>query len=142
MRRNFSCYTMETNNCNILELVIFFISLPTDISCFRITNCGSNKIKDINMSQNNKSIIEYDHSASMILNQPNRLEIWCESDSWFSECTLSHKPNRCNASLENFKPYQQTKNHMEAYKDFEKTNRHMCKFVVQKTFDCSGNILS
>ena len=121
-------------------LSLLFITVATNVSCFRIINCGSNKIREIaqrTVSQNNKSVIEYSDNLTLS-NQPN-LEIWCESDCWFSECTLSHQPN--SNCLRNLEPYEQTKNHMEAYKDFENNKQHICKFVVDKNFGCTGNIV-
>ena len=144
---------MEINIYMVLKLVAFYMTLAREVSSFRIINCGSNKISnikgEIDSLRNTKSIIELrkdeDNSVTpIVLNQQIGLELWCESDCWFSQCTLSQEPKipfSCKSPFGAVKPYKDTKNLMESYKDFNRTKKHVCKFVVEKSFDCTGNML-
>ena len=58
--------------------------------CFRIINCGSNKIKTIEnhrIRANNETILNVTEDSTTITN----IEIWCRADHIFNECLLEHE---------------------------------------------------
>ena len=64
--------------------------------CFRIINCGSNKIQTIEnhrIKANNETIINVTDESATIKN----IEIWCRADHIFNECLLEHKKEYSSA---------------------------------------------
>ena len=126
----------------MLGLILLYNLLLTSVSCFRIINCGNSKTSDRTSLQNNKSLIKFSvYDSPIQINQPDRVELWCESDCWFSECTLTHSPNTlfgCNYNNAKIEEIHQIKTKEDAYKGFSTSKRHICRFDVQKSFDCSG----
>jgi hypothetical protein len=132
---------MEINYCVIfLKLFcLYLLTFPSFVDCFKITNCGSNKLFP-SREISNKSVVQFNSNTSPIpINQKNRVELWCESDCWYSECTLTHVPNKqfgCDIETEGHEEIHTE----EVDGDFGDSKRHVCKFVLDKIFDCPGNV--
>ena len=93
-------------NTFILSILIsLLISYP--ISSFKILDCGNSKTTKINVTQDNKNVVEYKDPSSMIsINGTDKVELWCETDCWFSKCILTQQSNNvqdCESSEEPFR---------------------------------------
>ena len=88
-----------------------------------------------------KNIVYFDRNKSPIrIGESESVELWCESDCWFSECTLEHDPNikfGCNLPATR---YEQTVTRERSYKLFDKFHSHRCQFKIEKVFNCTGNM--
>ena len=88
-----------------------------------------------------KSIVYFDRNKSPIrIGESESVELWCESDCWFSECTLEHDPNTkfgCNLPATR---YEQTVTRERSYELFAKFHSHRCQFKIEKVFNCTGNM--
>ena len=136
---------MGINYCTIFFKLFFlyFATFPSFVDCFKIVKCGSNKLLP-SVIINNKSVVQFDSNTSPIkINQTDQIELWCESDCWFSECKLTHVPNTqfgCGTETEDYEQIVTEKEAVERFGDSK--GRHECKFILNKTFDCSGNAMS
>ena len=81
------------------------MSYPT--LSFKIIDCGNSKTTKINVTQDNKKGVEYKDPSSMIsINGTDKVELWCETDCWFSKCILTQQSNNvqdCESSEEPFR---------------------------------------
>ena len=136
---------MKSKTHNLLILITFYLLVSNFAFCFRITKCGGGKMKEIitdhGKDSDGKGIVYFDRNKSPIRNgESESVELWCESDCWFSECTLEHDPNTefgCNLPATR---YEQTVSRERSYKLFDKYNSHRCQFKIEKEFDCTGNV--
>ena len=111
------------------------MSCPT--LSFKIIDCGNSKTTKINVTQNNKNVVEYKDPSSMIsINGTDKVELWCETDCWFSKCILTHQPNNADNCTNSEEQYESEKN--EVFSEFNNSKRHICKFVLEKQFGCQG----
>ena len=115
------------------------MSYPT--LSFKIFDCGNSKTTKINVTHNNKNVVEYNDPSSRIsINKKDKVELWCETDCWFSKCTLTQQPNNaddCESSEEIFESEK-----TEVFSEFEdNSKKHVCKFVIEKDFSCKGKFL-
>lgn len=129
---------MNSNHQKSYEIVLLIIILLTYYtSSFKIIDCGNSKTKKVDVTRNNKNVVEF--SNSIKLDVTERIELWCETDCWFSECTLTHQPSNqvgCDDSNPQFKGETQP----ESLADFTMNRKHICKFVIEKIFSCHGKV--
>ena len=131
---------MATNSRNTLQILSMIIMLSYPNLCFKILDCGNSKTRNINVTQNNKNVVEYDNQLSKIsVESQDRVELWCETDCWFSECTLTHYANDAHGCESNEVPYGSQKI-VEDYEEFESSKKHICKFVIERHFSCQGKL--
>ena len=136
---------MTSKNHNLLISITFYLLVSNSAFCFRITKCGGGKMEEITSEEgkdsDGKSIVHFDRNKSPIrIGESESVEIWCESDCWFSECTLEHDPNTkfgCNLSATRF---EQTVTRERSYELFKEYNSHRCQFKIEKVFNCTGNM--
>ena len=136
---------MKSKSHNLFLIITFYLLVSNSAFCFRITKCGSGKMKEITTDTGNdsggKSMVYFDRNKSPIrIGESESVELWCESDCWFSECTLEHDPNTkfgCNLPATR---YEKTVTRETSYELFDEYKSHRCQFKIEKVFNCTGNI--
>ena len=125
----------QQNTFMLSILMSLLISYPT--LSFKIIDCGNSKTTKINVTQNNKNVVEYNDPSSMIsINGKDTVELWCETDCWFSKCILTHQPNNADGCESSEEPYESEER--EVFSEIENSKRHICKFEIEKDFSCQG----
>ena len=128
---------MATHSRNTLQILsMIMLSYPN--LCFKILDCGNSKTRNISVTRNNKNVIEFDNQISKIsVESQDSVELWCETDCWFSQCSLTHYVNDVHGCESNKVPYG-SKIIKEDYAEFESSKRHICKFIIERHFSCQG----
>ena len=127
---------MKSNHQKPLEIILLvIILLSCHTSCFKIIDCGNSKTRKVNVSRNNKNVVEF--SDPIKLDENERVELWCETDCWFSECTLTHHPTNL-VGCDNSNPPFESQTKKEVYTEYTNNQKHICKFVIEKMFSCQG----
>ena len=78
------------NNLYVCALLLFVLE---GVNSFHIVHCDSNKINTVNWNNiTKKAIIKHDKNTNISLPYSGPpISIWCESNSAFDECVLSHQ---------------------------------------------------
>ena len=97
-----------------LYLGAFLVFVLHRVNSFHIVQCDSNKINTVNWSNiTQKAIIKHDENTNISLPYSGPpISIWCESNSAFDECVLSHQGY--NTTMEEIRcTYSPTANHIK-----------------------------
>ena len=126
---------MTSNHPKLVKIFLLIITLLSyHISCFKIIECGNSNTKKIQATKNNKNVVQF--SDPIRIDASERIDLWCETDCWFSKCILTHQPNNVDGCESSEEPYESEKR--EVLSEFENSKRHICKFEIEKDFSCQG----
>ena len=84
---------MNNGERKLWVLTLFMLTLVRTIQSFQIVDCGSNKIRSINLNTRSKKgrIVYNENTAVNIPNNDLKVNIWCKSDVVFDRCILHHQ---------------------------------------------------